>query len=134
MMPRKTLAALQTQQEALHAVLAKKKHDLAIVHAQLHEAERKALNRRRFQVGKMVLDTALAELTLEQLQEAFTALANCLHDDARWQAFLSDNREPSTSTLIESAVPGISSRFRENGTPTPKRIPHEPRALCHQTS
>jgi hypothetical protein len=110
---RKSLADLQQQEAAAQAALAKKKQALAVKQAQLREAEQKALNKRRFLVGKLVLDTSLATLTLDQLQEAFTALARCVQDPARYQAFLWEHREPSAPELEQCSLTSMSGDIRE---------------------
>jgi hypothetical protein len=110
---RKSLADLQQQEAAAKAALAKKKSALAQKQAVLRDAEQKALNKRRFLVGKLVLDTPLHTLTLEQLQEALETLARCVADPARYRAFLEQNPEPSAPENCLCSLPGISTRYAD---------------------
>jgi hypothetical protein len=118
---RTSLLALQQQETALRTALAKKKSALAVKQTQLRDAEQKALNRRRYLVGKLVLETPLADLTLEHLQEALEALAGCVQDAARWQAFLRDYGEPSAPGLERCSLTTMCQHIEETA-PNGSRI------------
>jgi hypothetical protein len=110
---RTSIAQLQQHEATLKASLAKKRQSLAVQHAQIRARELKALNHRRFVVGKLVLDLpALACLPLEQLQEALRWLAWGVEDEGRFQTWLRESRE--------TAAPVSPQRYEDlNIAPTP---------------
>jgi hypothetical protein len=100
---RKSLQTLQAEEAQGRAALAKKRQALSQAQAALRTAETKALNRRRFIVGKLVLDTALGSLPIADLESWI--------DDAaqRYQASLNEGPDNSLSSL-----PCISSEIHPN--------------------
>ena len=112
---RKSLAALQQHEAALHTALAKKKAALAQQRAQVRAAEQKALTKRRFLMGKMVLALpALARLSLEDLQDALRWLAWCVEDEGRWQIWRRAGREASAPDFGPCSLTSISARYETN--------------------
>ena len=113
---RQSLPQLKAQEDANRQALAKKQAAYARAAAALRQAEAKALQRRRYDVGKLVLGTGLATLSLEQLHEALTCLAVCVQDEARYQAFVRAHREASAPSLNECSFTTMSEDIEETAT------------------
>ena len=112
--PSKTLAALARQEAAAKVALAQKKTQLAQRQAALRDAERKQFNRRCYTVGRLVLETPLADLEFERLQTLLVALGRCAQDPVRLQAFLREHRDPEGR--IAQTIPG-SEHVPSTGNP-----------------
>lgn len=107
----RSLRELHSQEAASREALAKQRQKLAEATAQLRTAEKKARDRRRYTVGKLVLETVLGELPLDELQAVILRMAAAVQVTRARDADAGQSQGTAVPSRTPCSLPRISSEI-----------------------